>query len=270
MTNDGILAIWHDVDAAIGDDYERWYFQEHLPERVGVPGFLAGRRYEAVEGAPRFLTYYEGKGPDTFVSKPYLDRLNDPTPWSTSVLRHFRDTNRTICRRTWEAGEIRGAWGVVRRVNRSGGRRTKRPGDRPPPSRSRAGDGPRTGGCCGSRSGAGRFSRFRGRRRRRTSGPRRTGSSKGRCSPTSPARRTPVRPRPPPVRRVARRPACTGSSASFEAAEGGGVAVHFSREELAARRARISRPRLLPPAALEAPPRARRYGPRNQSPRVRS
>ena len=121
MTNDGILAIWHDVDASIGDDYERWYFQEHLPERVGVPGFLAGRRYEAVEGAPKFLTYYEGKGPDIFVSKPYLDRLNDPTPWSTSVLRHFRDTNRTICRRTWEAGEIRGAWGVVRRVNRSGG-----------------------------------------------------------------------------------------------------------------------------------------------------
>ena len=121
MTNDGILAIWHDVDASIGDDYERWYFQEHLPERVGVPGFLAGRRYEVVEGAPKFLTYYEGKGPDIFVSKPYLDRLNDPTPWSTSVLRHFRDTNRTICRRTWEAGETRGAWGVVRRVNRSGG-----------------------------------------------------------------------------------------------------------------------------------------------------
>ena len=120
MTNDGILAIWHDVDAIIGDDYERWYFREHLPERVGVPGFVAGRRYEAVEGAPKFLTYYEGKSPDTFVSKPYLDRLNDPTPWTTSVLRHFRNTNRTICRRTWETGSIRGAWGVVLRVDRNG------------------------------------------------------------------------------------------------------------------------------------------------------
>lgn len=122
MTNDGILAIWHAVDAAIGDDYERWYFREHLPERLGVPGFLAGRRYEAVAGAPRFLTYYEARSPDIFVSKPYLDRLNDPTPWSTEVLRNFRDTNRTICRRTWETGEIRGAWGVVLRVNRSGER----------------------------------------------------------------------------------------------------------------------------------------------------
>ena len=120
MTNDGILAIWHDVEAAIGDDYERWYFREHLPERLGVPGFLAGRRYEAVSGTPRFLTYYEATRPDIFVSKTYMDRLNDPTPWTTEVLRHFRETNRTVCRRTWEAGEIRGAWGVVLRVDRSG------------------------------------------------------------------------------------------------------------------------------------------------------
>lgn len=120
MANDGILAIWHDVRAAIGDEYERWYFREHLPERVGVPGFVAGRRYEAVSGAPRFLTFYEGKSPEVFVSKPYLDRLNDPTPWTTEVLRHFCDTNRTVCRRTWEAGEIRGAWAVALRVDRGG------------------------------------------------------------------------------------------------------------------------------------------------------
>ena len=119
MKNDGVLAIWHDVEAAIGDDYERWYFREHLPERVGVPGFLAGRRYEAVSGRPRFLTYYEARSPEIFVSEPYIDRLNDPTPWSTAVLQHFRNTNRTICRRTWEAGGIRGAWGVVLRVDRS-------------------------------------------------------------------------------------------------------------------------------------------------------
>ena len=120
MTNDGILAIWHDVEAAIGGDYERWYFREHLPERLGVPGFLAGRRYEAVSGTPRFLTYYEAIHPNIFVSKSYIDRLNDPTPWTTEVLRHFRETNRTVCRRTWEAGAIRGAWGVVLRVDRSG------------------------------------------------------------------------------------------------------------------------------------------------------
>ena len=120
MTNDGILAIWHDVGEAIGDEYERWYFGEHLPERVGVPGFVAGRRYEAVTGAPRFLTYYEGTSPEVFVSKFYMDRLNDPTPLTTRVLRHFRDTNRTVCRRTWEAGAIRGAWGVAVRVDRGG------------------------------------------------------------------------------------------------------------------------------------------------------
>ena len=121
MTNDGILAIWHDVGEAIGDEYEQWYFGEHLPERVGVPGFVAGRRYEAVSGAPKFLTYYEGIGPDVFVSKPYMDRLNDPTQLTTRVLQHFRNTNRTICRRIWEAGDLRGAWGVAVRVDRGGG-----------------------------------------------------------------------------------------------------------------------------------------------------
>ena len=120
MKNDGILAIWHDVEPAIGDDYERWYFREHLPERLAVPGFVAGRRYEAVSGAPRFLTYYEARDPDVFVSKAYIGRLNDPTPWTTEVLGRFRDTNRTVCRRTWEAGDIRGAWGVALRVNRNG------------------------------------------------------------------------------------------------------------------------------------------------------
>lgn len=120
MTNDGILAIWHDVGEAIGDEYEQWYFGEHLPERVGVPGFVAGRRYEALTGAPKFLTYYEGTGPEVFVSKSYMDRLNDPTPLTARVLRHFRGTNRTICRRTWEAGAIRGAWGVAARIDRGG------------------------------------------------------------------------------------------------------------------------------------------------------
>lgn len=120
MANDGILAIWHDVGAEVGDDYERWYFREHLPERVGVPGFVSGRRYEAVSGRPRFLTCYEGRNPEVFVSKPYYDRLNDPTPWTTEVLRHFRDTSRTVCRRTWEAGDVRGAWAVAIRIDRSG------------------------------------------------------------------------------------------------------------------------------------------------------
>ena len=244
MTNDGILAIWHDVDAAIGDDYERWYFREHLPERIGVPGFVAGRRYEAVEGAPKFLTYYEGKSPDIFVSTPYLARLNDPTPWTTSVLRHFRDTNRTVCRRTWATGSIRGAWGVVLRVDRNGekedgvaagavaaleGQGRAWAGEwRGAPRRDLAAGGARADGD---------------RRRKRTSGRRRTGSSKGRCSPISPARRMRARPR-------------ESADASCGGAETGGVpaplrapkrltdlgvAIHFPIEELAARRAAAGR-----------------------------
>ena len=55
----GILAIWNDREESIADVYERWYLSEHLPERLGVPGFVAARRYEASKGSPRFLTFYD-------------------------------------------------------------------------------------------------------------------------------------------------------------------------------------------------------------------
>jgi len=44
----GILAIWNDCAPEGYDHFERWYIREHLQERVGVPGFRFGRRYEAV------------------------------------------------------------------------------------------------------------------------------------------------------------------------------------------------------------------------------
>ena len=38
---DGILLIWNDRDDEIVELYESWYVREHVPERLGVPGFLA-------------------------------------------------------------------------------------------------------------------------------------------------------------------------------------------------------------------------------------
>ena len=45
------LAIWNDVEPAREAEYELWHTREHVPERCGVPGILAGRRYVAAESA---------------------------------------------------------------------------------------------------------------------------------------------------------------------------------------------------------------------------
>ena len=34
-----------DVEATAVDEHDRWHTQEHLPERLSIPGFLRGTRW---------------------------------------------------------------------------------------------------------------------------------------------------------------------------------------------------------------------------------
>jgi hypothetical protein len=93
----GILAIWNDREDSIADVYERWYLSEHLPERLGVPGFLAARRYEAQKGSPRFFTWYDVRSLEVLSSENYLARLASPSPLTREVMANFRNMMRTAC-----------------------------------------------------------------------------------------------------------------------------------------------------------------------------
>ena len=55
----GLLMVWADVPADKEEEFNRWYNEEHLPERMAIPGFLGGARYEAVKGGPKHLACYE-------------------------------------------------------------------------------------------------------------------------------------------------------------------------------------------------------------------
>lgn len=113
---DGILAIWHDCVRGREAEFEAWYQGEHLLERLAVPGFLFGRRHEAVSGTPRYFMMYVGETPAVFTSQAYLARLNDPTPLTKKVMTEmFRDMNRTVCRRVARAGAYRGSVAVTLR-----------------------------------------------------------------------------------------------------------------------------------------------------------
>jgi len=114
----GILAVWNDCDRTREAEYESWYRNEHLPERVGVPGFRAGRRYEAVGGAsPRFFTYYEVDAPGVLVSPAYLERSNNPTPWTRKIMGEqiFRNSSRTACRQVRRFGRLHGGYALAAR-----------------------------------------------------------------------------------------------------------------------------------------------------------
>ena len=112
----GILAVWNDCAPEGEAHYERWYQREHLIERVAVPGFRSGRRYEAISGDRRFFTFYEVDDTDVLTSPAYLERLDNPTPWTRDVMAFFRGTIRTVCEVAASAGEMIGAVAVTLRA----------------------------------------------------------------------------------------------------------------------------------------------------------
>lgn len=100
----GAMVFWHDIEGD-DDDYNHWHAFEHMPERVGIPGFHRGRRYLATRGGPAYFNMYETESPATLTSEAYLARLNDPTPWTAASIPQFRNSNRTLCRITASCGK---------------------------------------------------------------------------------------------------------------------------------------------------------------------
>ena len=118
MTQQGILAIWNDCRAGREAEFEAWFQGEHLLERLAVPGFLFGRRHQAISGSCGYFNFYLVESPAVLTSKPYLERLDHPTPMTRKVMSEiFINMNRTICHRTLRRGGFRGAYAVTARFD---------------------------------------------------------------------------------------------------------------------------------------------------------
>lgn len=116
--NLGILAIWNDCAPGHETEYEAWYQGEHLFERLAVPGFLRGRRYESVSGPPQYFTYYETASPHVLTSAAYLERVNNPTPLTRKIMSGIlTNMSRTVCRCIARHGIMRGAFAVTAKLN---------------------------------------------------------------------------------------------------------------------------------------------------------
>ena len=96
MLGQGAVAIWHDIAAEGRDDFYAWHGQEHMPERVGIEGFNRGRRFIAIDADREFFNLYETRDADVVESAAYLARLESPTPWTLSTVRHFRHVARSL------------------------------------------------------------------------------------------------------------------------------------------------------------------------------
>ena len=116
----GVLAIWNDCRAGREAEFDAWFQGEHLLERLSVPGFLFGRRHQAISGSAGYFNFYLVESPDVLTSRPYLERLDNPTPMTRKIMSEvFLNMNRTVCRRTLRRGDFRGAFTVTARFDQA-------------------------------------------------------------------------------------------------------------------------------------------------------
>lgn len=97
------LALWNSISSpALQPEYESWHTFEHVPERVGLPGFIEARRYRSVAGPdaktpPDYFTCYWLHSIDALNSPEYTDVFASPTAWSARMRLELRDFFRLPC-----------------------------------------------------------------------------------------------------------------------------------------------------------------------------
>ena len=96
------LALWNSISSPrLQPEYDTWHSFEHVPERVGMPGFLEARRYrshdEPSAQAPRYFTCYWLASIEALATAPYREVFTHPTPWSQRMRGELRDFFRLPC-----------------------------------------------------------------------------------------------------------------------------------------------------------------------------
>jgi hypothetical protein len=104
MLGKAAVAMWWDVAPDVRAEWEDWHSSEHMPERLAIPGFLRGTRWVALSGEPSYFVLYEVAQLATITEGAYLERLNNPTPWSRKMMPHHRNMVRSLC-------VLRAGWG---------------------------------------------------------------------------------------------------------------------------------------------------------------
>ena len=84
-----IFPVRMDVEPEWEEEFNRWYNEEHVPLLTKVPGVLSGRRFEAIEGEPKYLALYELESPQVLESDAWAKARE--TRWTQRIRPHTRN-----------------------------------------------------------------------------------------------------------------------------------------------------------------------------------
>lgn len=105
--------MWNDIDAADESEFNAWYQDEHLGERLALPGIRNARRYAEI-GRPRsYAALYDTEGLGPLGSPAYLERLANPTPRTRAIMPRFRNMVRAASAIVADYGALRAPGAVL-------------------------------------------------------------------------------------------------------------------------------------------------------------
>lgn len=82
-----LLAIRTDIAPSIESEYLDWMTREHTIERIGIDGFVSARIFRAKRtDIRRYMILYELENAAVLDDPAYLERLNNPTPWTARMM----------------------------------------------------------------------------------------------------------------------------------------------------------------------------------------
>lgn len=101
-----LLLVMIDVDPDHEAEFNRWYAEEHLPERVGLPGFRSARRFISFEGGPKYLALYELDDVGALQTDAYLALVSPPSEWTRRVEATFTSRLRAVYQEVSPSGQV--------------------------------------------------------------------------------------------------------------------------------------------------------------------
>jgi hypothetical protein len=111
------MLLWYDIIPEQIAEHDDWHTRQHFPERIGIPGFIRAQRWVSRLPALRYFVVYEVSDADVLSSAAYLERLNNPTPWTSRIMPSFRGMVRGFCKLDSSHGSVLGTTGVTMRYS---------------------------------------------------------------------------------------------------------------------------------------------------------
>jgi len=121
-----LICAWMRVAVADQDAFLDFHTHEHLPERLGVPGFLRGRRFLSLEKPDTLLVLYEVTSLAVLTTDAYVERLNNPSDWTKRSMPLIRESRRLALELDFNQGDGGAEFvgvaylGAVERASREG------------------------------------------------------------------------------------------------------------------------------------------------------